>query len=242
MSRLRIETIPTLEDNYTYLLIDAGGTNAVIDPAEAAPIISYIEKHDISLTYILNTHHHADHTGGNVELKQKYKSPIVGPGKERDKIQSMDTGLYDGDTFPFGYNDFEIIETPGHTLGHICFYLPKENVLFCGDTLFSLGTGRLFEGTAEDLFASLQKIKALPASTMIYCGHEYTQENAEFCLSIDPDNKALQKRYEEVLEKRELGQPTIPVSLETELATNPFLRAESAEELQKLRDQKEQWG
>lgn len=228
---IHVTIIPVLQDNYAYLIeTPDNGPVAVLDPGEAAPVIRVLEEKNLSPAYILNTHHHGDHIAGNRTLKEKYGAKIIGPDSERARIPDMDTGLREGDIFILGEEKIEILETPGHTRGGICYHLPQSRTLFTGDTLFSLGCGRLFEGTPEQMYASLGKIAALPDDTQIYCGHEYTQENAAFCQSIEPDSAALKTRVKEIETLRSKHRPTLPVSLKTEKETNVFLRAGTAEE------------
>lgn len=233
-----IELIPVLSDNYSYV-ITSGDKVAVIDPGEAEPVIDYLESKKLKLDYILNTHHHGDHIGGNKALKEKYGAQIIGPEAERAKIPAMDIGLREQDAFEFGSEVAHIIETPGHTAGHICFYFTNSEALFSGDTLFSMGCGRLFEGSPADMYSSLARLKALPDDVMVYCGHEYTQANAEFCVTQEPDNIDLRQRQQEINELREAGKPTIPVSLGTEKKTNVFLRATDENEFAKIRSLKD---
>lgn len=200
-----VTLVPVLNDNYSYV-IKSGNTVAVVDPGEAGPIIEYLDGHNLHPDYILNTHHHGDHIAGNAEIKRKYGARLIGPAAESGRIANMDETYSEDDTFGLGGETVHVIETPGHTAGHICFYFPESHALFSGDTLFSMGCGRLFEGTAEQMWASLSKIMALPDDTMIYCGHEYTAANAKFCLSVEPDNKDLQARAEEVSALRAAGK------------------------------------
>lgn len=233
-----ISIIPVCEDNYTYM-IQSGGVIGVVDPGEARPVIAALEKRGISLDFILNTHHHGDHIAGNKALKEKYGAKLAGPASEKARIADMDIFLKEGDVFTLGAEDIQILETPGHTRGHICFYLPKAGAAFTGDTLFSLGCGRLFEGTAAQMWDSLQKIMALPDATQIYCGHEYTLANGKFCLGIEPDNTDLQRRIAEVKALRAAGRPSLPSTLALEKKTNAFLRAGSAEKFAEIRELKD---
>lgn len=231
--------IPILKDNYAYLLRADNGDVAIVDPGEAAPIIEEIERQDLKLTHILNTHHHWDHTDGNEELIEKYDAKLIGPLKESIRIPGLDIELSEGDDFEFGGEKIEIIDTPGHTMGHICFYFPDSGIVFTGDTLFLMSTGRLFEGTADHIWGSLEKLAALPDETKVYCGHEYTVSNAKFCLTIEPDNEDLQKRYEAMKELRRKKQPTMPGTIGEEKKTNAFMRAGSAEGYAKIRTLKD---
>ncbi|KAI4324345.1 hypothetical protein L6164_023892 [Bauhinia variegata] len=229
-SSLQIELVPCLRDNYAYLLHDVDtGTVGVVDPSEAMPIIDALSKKNRNLTYILNTHHHHDHTGGNVELKARYGAKVIGPGIDKERIPGIDICLNDGDKWMFAGHEVFIMETPGHTRGHISFYFPGSGAIFTGDTLFSLSCGKLFEGTPHQMFTSLKKIMSLPDDTSIYCGHEYTLSNSKFALSIEPENKELQSYAAHVSHLRSKGLPTIPTTLKLEKACNPFLRTSSAE-------------
>ncbi|PCI56380.1 MAG: hydroxyacylglutathione hydrolase [Alphaproteobacteria bacterium] len=234
-----IQIIPILKDNYTYLLQSSCGTVAVLDPGEAGPVIEVLNAQGLNLDFILNTHHHWDHTDGNAALKRKYSAKIVAPEKEGALIKNIDIAVKEGDIFTLGTERAQIIETPGHTRGGICFYFKDSAAIFTGDTLFSLGCGRLFEGTAQDMFNGFQKIMALPDETMIYCGHEYTRGNAGFCLAHDRSNEDLKKRIEQIKALRANNQPTIPTSLAMEKKTNIFIRAKSAEEFAALRLKKD---
>ncbi len=236
---ITVEIIPILKDNYAYLLTAPCGITAILDPGEVAPICKIIDTKNIKLDFILNTHHHWDHVDGNKELKKRYNAKIVAPQKEANQIWGVDQALKDGDVFKLGTEKAKIIETPGHTMGSICFYFKDSAALFTGDTLFSMGCGRLFEGTAQDMFQSFQKIMLLPDETQIYCGHEYTRGNAGFCLTHDHNNEALKNRITEVKNLRAQNKPTIPVSLALEKKTNIFMKAKNAEEFEKLRSQKD---
>jgi hydroxyacylglutathione hydrolase len=231
---LDVTILPILNDNYAYILHSKDEV-AVLDPGDAAPIIKYLEQHNWVPNYIFNTHHHGDHVAGNNEIKQKYNCRVVGPAEEKDKIKTLDVGLSHGEFFNFGGETIQVIKTAGHTNGHISFYFQSSNTLFCGDALFAMGCGRLFEGTPKDMFKGFQHIKRLPLDCKIYCGHEYTLTNAKFCLSIEPDNTDLIQRYKEVENLRRQKQPTIPTTLEQELKTNLFLMAETADALGKIR-------
>lgn len=236
---MKITLIPLLRDNYGYLLQTDDGKVAVVDPSEAGPVSKLLEDKGLALDYVFNTHHHHDHIGGNAALKKTYGCRIAAPLADANRIPDVDIGLSEQETFKLGSETVQIIETPGHTSGHICLYFPDSRALFCGDTLFSMGCGRLFEGSAEQMWDSLSKIMALPEDTMIYCGHEYTQANGDFCLTIEPDNKALQERMKEVERLRTAGKPTIPVSLDSEKQTNAFLRAGSAKRFGEIRRMKD---
>ena len=233
-----VHIVPVLKDNYCYIL-EMNGRSAIIDPGEADPVINYCKNNDITPELIINTHHHGDHIAGNTKLAETYNCQIAAPKAEADKIGRVEIPLDEKHVFEFAGEKARILETPGHTLGHICLYFEKDRILFSGDTLFSLGCGRLFEGSAEQMWKSLQKILELPDDTRIYPGHEYTKANAEFCLSIDPDNSDLKERYEQVMLAAHNNQPTIPVTLAIEKKTNAFLRVNSALEFADLRQKKD---
>ena len=222
---LDIIIISCLSDNYSYLVRDKK-TNlvGVVDPSDFGQVDKEISKTYKKLDFILNTHHHNDHVDGNINLKKKYNSKVICSSYEGEKIPGADIKKGDDEKFILGETDFKVIHIPGHTLGHIAFYSEKAGVIFTGDTLFSLGCGRIFEGTFEQMFNSLEKIKKLKKNTMIYCGHEYTNSNGKFCISIDKDNENLKKRIQEVKNKNQKKIPTLPISLGNELETNIFLR------------------
>ena len=237
---MKIEIIKCLQDNYSYLIIDESNKNAcVVDPSEAKPIIDYIEKNNIKLKYILNTHHHYDHVGGNTELKKKYGSNVVGFKDDKDRIPEIDILVEDGKIWKKENFEANIYHIPGHTSGHIAFHFFKEKKIFTGDTLFSLGCGRIFEGTYEQMFESLNKIKKLPKNTEIFCGHEYTLQNSNFCIINDPNNSKLKNRIIEIKQKIKNNLPTIPTTLGNEMECNIFLKAENLERFSKLRDLKD---
>ncbi len=225
---LEIIQLAVLNDNYIYIVYDPKSKQtAVIDPAIAEPVIDVLNKKGWSLDFIFNTHHHSDHVGANLELKEHFACKIYASRKDRSRIPGVDILLADGDEVSVGNYTAKVMAVPGHTLGHIAYYFSENKALFCGDTLFSMGCGRLFEGTAEQMWHSLQQIKELPKQTKIYCAHEYTQANGKFALSIDPDNKQLQQKIAQVYELRLANKATIPSILEEELETNPFLRADN---------------
>ena len=237
---MKIEIIKCLQDNYSYLIIDETNKYAcVVDPSEPKPLIKFIEENNIKLKYILNTHHHYDHIGGNIDLKKKYNSKIIGFKGDKDRIPEIDTLV--GDEEIWKENNFEakIYHIPGHTTGHIAFHFFKEKKIFTGDTLFSLGCGRIFEGTYKQMFNSLNKIKKLPKDTEIYCGHEYTLQNSKFCIINDSENPQLRNKIKEIEEKLENGLPTVPTTLNDELQCNIFLKAKDIESFSKLRDLKD---
>lgn len=227
MAELEIQQIPVLSDNYVYLVREprSGGV-AVVDPAVADPVMARAEELGWRITHILNTHHHPDHVGGNREIKRATGCTVVGPKPDRDRIPGIDVEVDDGERYSFGAADAEVFFVPGHTRGHIAYWFPGSNALFCGDTLFALGCGRLFEGSPAQMWSSLSRLKALPPETRVYCAHEYTQANARFALSVDGGNQALVRRAAEIDRKRARGEPTVPSTLGQEVATNPFLRAD----------------
>jgi len=229
MATLEVRQIPTRKDNYVYLIRDRGqGKVGVVDPSDAAPVIAALEEAGWRLTHIINTHHHGDHTGGNLELKQKYGCTVVGPRADRDRIPGIDVEVGDGDTYKFGDAEARVFDTPGHTRGHITYWFAESKALFCGDTLFALGCGRLFEGTAQQMWTSLSKYRAVPDDTLVYCAHEYTQANARFALTVEADNARLVARAAEIDRLRAAGERTVPSTMGEERATNPFLRADQA--------------
>ncbi len=225
MPKLEIEQFLCLSDNYGVLIHDPeAGVTAAIDAPDAKTILAQLEAKGWTLTHLFVTHHHGDHTGGNLALKEATGCTIYGPAAEADRIPGIDVEVSDGDVIRFGDFDVKVIDTPGHTIGHIAYWIPDAKVAFVGDTLFALGAGRVFEGTAEVMWRSLQKLMRLPPDTEIYCGHEYTQANARFALTLEPDNIALVNRAKEVDLLRDQGKPTLPTRLDRELETNPFLR------------------
>jgi hydroxyacylglutathione hydrolase len=224
---MQVTPIPCLTDNYAYIINDNNfKIVGVVDPSEASPVIDFLQQQNLRLDYILNTHHHFDHIGGNIELKKKYNAKVVGFNGDKHRIPDIDITLNDKDEWVFGNSQVKILHIPGHTLGHVCFFFKKEKIAFTGDTLFSLGCGKIFEGDHEQLLRSLNKIKKLPGDTKIYCGHEYTYKNAEFCMKYDEDNISLKKRFEKIKKLRSNNLPTIPVILDDELRTNIFLRCD----------------
>ncbi len=227
MAELIIRQIPVLKDNYVYLLHEPETkATAAVDPSVAGPVAEALAREGWRLTHILNTHHHNDHTGGNKELKAASGCVIVGPRADRDRIPGIDIAVGDGDTYALGSEEARVFDVPGHTRGHIAYWFGGSRALFCGDTLFLMGCGRLFEGTPEQMWTSLGKLKALPPETRVFCAHEYTQANARFAVTVEPRNQALAARVERINALRAAGKSTVPASLAEELATNPFLRAD----------------
>ncbi|MGH6870675.1 MAG: hydroxyacylglutathione hydrolase [Rhizomicrobium sp.] len=224
MAPLEIEIVPCLSDNYAYLIRD-GARCAVVDPSEPEPVRRALAAKGWTLTHILNTHHHFDHTGGNLPLKEAFGAEIVGPAKDRDRIPGIDTGVSEAASWQFGDRAVRILEIPAHTRGHIAFVF--DGVAFTGDTLFAMGCGRLFEGTPAMMWDSLSKLMRLPDETRIYCGHEYTQNNGRFALSVEPGNADLIARMARVDVARGRGTPTVPSTMALEKKTNPFLRPDS---------------
>ena len=224
---MQITPIPCLTDNYAYIINDSNSkTVGVVDPSDAKPIISFLNKKNLKLNFILNTHHHFDHIGGNLELKKLYNAKVVGFLGDKHRIPGIDITLKDNEEWTFGNSMVKILHIPGHTSGHICFFFEEEEAAFTGDTLFSLGCGKIFEGDHKQMFASLNKIKKLPKNTKIYCGHEYTHKNAEFCMTYDQNNTELKKKFEIIKKLRLKSLPTIPTSLADELNSNIFLRCD----------------
>ena len=222
---MKIEIIPCLNDNYSYLIHDEiSNTVAIVDPSEFIPCDTIISKNYKKLDFILNTHHHYDHVGGNEELKKKYNSKVLGFENDKNRIPQIDTVLKDNQEFKIGTLNFTTIFIPGHTRGHVAFYFKKEKVVFTGDTLFSLGCGRVFEGTYKQMFQSLNKLKNLPGETKVYCGHEYTFKNLEFCLKFNPNNDFLKKKKDDIELSLKNKKPTIPSTIADEIKANIFFR------------------
>jgi hydroxyacylglutathione hydrolase len=226
---LNINIIPCLKDNYSFVIHDTDtDTVGVVDPSEFKPIDNFIEKKFKKIDFILNTHHHFDHVGGNLSLKKKYNSKIIGSKKDEKRIPGIDIKLSDSENFKLGNIDFKIFYIPGHTSGHICFYSKNEKIIFTGDTLFSHGCGRVFEGTYLEMLRSLNFIKGLPINTQIYCGHEYSQKNIDFCFKYEINNNSLEDKKKWITSRLNQKQPTIPVTIKEELKTNIFLRCNNS--------------
>ena len=227
---LQVLLIPALKDNYIHLMHDdACGVTAVIDPSEAAPVLSVLQEYEWALDFILNTHHHWDHVGGNLELKKQTGCKILGFEGDAHRLPGLNEAVFDGQELTLGSARFSVLHIPGHTLGHVAYYSAQEKIVFTGDTLFSLGCGRLFEGTAGQMHRSLEQLAALPEDTAVYCGHEYTEANGRFAMMVEPKNVALAKRVEQVKALRSCGKPSLPSSIGVEKSANPFLRCGSME-------------
>jgi len=226
---LEIVRIPVLSDNYVWLAREPlSGAVAVVDPAVAGPVLAEADRRGWKITHILNTHHHGDHVGGNLEIKAATGCIIVGPKRDKARIPGIDVEVDDGDCYKFGEAEARVFFVPGHTSGHIAYAFTKERALFCGDTLFALGCGRLFEGTPAQMWKSLGRLRELPDDMSVYCAHEYTQSNARFAVTVESDNKALLARSAAIDAARARGEATVPSLLGEEKATNPFLRADVA--------------
>lgn len=239
-SPLEIALFPCLSDNYGLLIHDRdSGETAAIDTPEVSKIEAACQARGWTLTQIWNTHHHADHTGGNLALKEKYGLMITGPDQIPGRIPGLDKGVSGGDVFHFGCHEVQVIFTPGHTVDHIIYYVPAAKAAFVGDTIFVLGCGRLFEGTPEDMFGSMAAIAKLPDETKLYCAHEYTLSNAKFAVTVEPENQALLDYVEKAKAMREKGLPTVPTTVAMEKAANPFMRAMTAEQLGDIRAAKD---
>lgn len=237
---LDIHMFPCFWDNYGFLIHSpVTGETACIDTPEPDKIILALEGKDWQLSEIWNTHHHPDHAGGNMELKNLYGAKVRGCGADKSRIPGLDIELSDGDSFMFAGHKVHIMETPGHTIGHIIYYIPTMKTAFVGDTVFALGCGRLFEGTPEQMYESIGKIAALPDDTKLYCAHEYTLSNGKFALTVEPDNQDLINYMEEAKARRDQNLPTVPTSVAAEKKANPFFRAATAKQLGKIRKAKD---
>ncbi|HEU0043694.1 hydroxyacylglutathione hydrolase [Sphingomonas sp.] len=225
---LEIVQVPVLSDNYAWLLHDADSdTTVVIDPGDANPLIAAAEARGWTVTQVWNTHWHPDHVAGNAT----FGVPVTAPAEEAAKIGKVDRGVVEGDTIAIGAHRAQVMRVPGHTQGHVAFHFAEDRVIFTGDTLFAMGCGRLFEGTPTDMYANMQRYAELPDDTTVYCGHEYTQSNGRFAVHVEPDNRAVAERLREVDALRARGEPTVPTTIGRERETNPFFRANSAEQL-----------
>ena len=224
---MNVALVPCLADNYAYLVWDGSGLCAVVDPSEPDPVRRALAERGLKLTHILNTHHHLDHCGGNLALKEEFGAQVVGPGKDRERIPGIDIGVDESAPWKFGSQSVKVLEIPAHTKAHIAFVF--DGFAFTGDTLFAMGCGRLFEGTPAMMWSSLSKLMTLADETKIYCGHEYTLSNGKFALTLEPGNAELHSRMKDVEALRAKGEPTIPSTMALEKKTNPFLRPGSAE-------------
>jgi hydroxyacylglutathione hydrolase len=237
---VEVVRIPVLSDNYVWLAREnTSGEVMVVDPAVAAAVLDKAAELGWKITHIWNTHWHPDHTGGNAEIKAATGCTITGPAAEFERIPTLDVQVREGDVVRFGETQATVMEVPAHTAGHIAFHFAKEAIAFVGDTLFAMGCGRLFEGTAEQMYANMQRLAALPDNTHVYCAHEYTQSNGRYALVAEPDNDALIARMAEVDAARARGEPTVPTTIGLERATNPFMRAKDADQLAERRAAKD---
>lgn len=229
---LEIIRIPVLSDNYVWLVHEPeSGETMAVDPAVAEPVLAEAKARGWTITQIWNTHWHPDHTGGNAAIKDATGCTITGPAAEAERIPTLDVHVREGDSVTLGAVTAQVLDVPAHTAGHIAYHFPTEQAAFVGDTLFAMGCGRLFEGTAEQMYANMRKLEALGDETQVYCAHEYTQSNGRFALTVEPGNAALVERMDLVIAMRERGEPTVPTTIALERATNPFMRAASAEDL-----------
>lgn len=240
MSALEIVRIPVLSDNYVWLVHDPDSkATMVVDPAVADPVLEAARARGWAITHIWNTHWHPDHTGGNAAIKEAAEAwggcTITGPAAEFARIPTLDVQVKGGDRVTLGAHVAEVWDVPAHTAGHIAYHFAQDEAIFVGDTMFAMGCGRLFEGTAEQMFANMQRLATLDDATRVYCAHEYTLSNARFAVTVDPDNRALADRLAAVETARAAGEPTVPTTIGAERATNPFLRAPTAAELGRIR-------
>lgn len=229
---VEILRVPVLSDNYVWLMHDPeSGETVVVDPAVAEPVLAAAEAKGWTISQIWNTHWHSDHVGGNAEIKAATGCTVTGPAAEADKIPTLDRAVREGDSVTIGAIPAMVIDVPAHTAGHIAYHLPSQAVAFVGDTLFAMGCGRLFEGTAAQMFGNMQRLAQLPPQTQVYCAHEYTQSNGRYALVVEPDNAAIAARMRDVDAARAAGIATVPTTIALERATNPFMRAASVAEL-----------
>ena len=239
---IEVVRIPARQDNYIWMAHDAAsGDTAVIDPADAEPVLAEAEKRGWTIGQIWNTHWHGDHIGGNAAIKAATGCTITGPAAEAAKIPTLDRLVREGDRVRIGAFEADVLEVPAHTAGHIAYHMPDAGIVFVGDTLFAMGCGRLFEGTPAQMFANMARLAALPSETIVYCAHEYTQSNGRYALHVEPHNSALIDRMREVDALRAKGEPTIPTTIALERATNPFMRAASVRELAQRRAEKDDY-
>ncbi|MFN5631172.1 MAG: hydroxyacylglutathione hydrolase [Sphingomonadales bacterium] len=237
---LEIVRIPVLSDNYVWLVHEpVSGETMAVDPAVAEPVLAEAQQRGWQITQIWNTHWHPDHTGGNAAIREATGCTITGPAAEAERIPTLDRLVSEGDTIALGSVTARVLDVPAHTAGHIAYHFADDRAAFVGDTLFAMGCGRLFEGTAEQMFANMRKLEALGDATRIYCAHEYTMSNGRFALTVEPENAALVSRMAEVTAMRERGEPTVPTTIALERATNPFMRASSVAELAERRAAKD---
>lgn len=223
---LEIVTIPCLSDNYAFLAHDASsGETALVDAPEAGPVLNVLSERGWKLSHVLLTHHHFDHVEGLPEILAEHTAKVIGAASDAHRLPDLDVQVAEGDSLTIGGEPVHVLDVSGHTVGHIAFHMPDSHAVFTADSLMALGCGRLFEGSAEQMWSSLSKLAALPDDTIVYSGHEYTQANGRFAETIEPENEDLQDRIGEIAEKRQAGLPTVPSSLRLERATNPFLRA-----------------
>lgn len=240
MAALDIVRVPALSDNYVWLVHDLlSAKTIVVDPAVADAVEAALAARGWVLSAIWNTHWHPDHTGGNAALKAAHGVPVIAPAAEAARIPTADRLVAEGDVVMLGTHCATVMQTPAHTAGHISFHFASDGAIFVGDTLFAMGCGRLFEGTAAQMFANMQRYAALPDATAVYCAHEYTEANGRFALAVDPGNQALVARMDAVRAARAAGEATVPTTIGAERATNPFFRATNADELARLRAQKD---
>lgn len=240
MSKLDIVRIAALSDNYIWLVHDPdSGETMVVDPAEADPVLAEADRRGWTISAIWNTHWHPDHTGGNAAIKQATGAPVIAPAAEAAKIPTADLLVVEGDIVQLGKHIAAVLETPAHTAGHITYHFADDAVAFTGDTLFAMGCGRLFEGTAAQMYANMRRLADLPPETSVYCAHEYTLSNARYARVAEPDNDAIASRLREVEKMRERGEATVPTTIALERATNPFMRAQSVEQFAERRASKD---
>ena len=239
---LTVVPVPVLSDNYVWLLHDeASGETAAVDPSVGQPVLEAAAARGWKLTQVLNTHWHPDHTGGNQAIHEAAGAPVTGPEEVR-RVYQPDRVVAEGDRLRVGEHEAAVWNIPAHTAGHIALHFEEAGIVFVGDTLFAMGCGRLFEGTAEQMHANLQRLAGLPEATRVYCGHEYTLANARFAVTVEPDNEVLAARLAEVEAMRERGEVTLPTTIGEERATNPFMRARTVEEFARLRTAKDSFG
>lgn len=238
-SPLEIVTVPVLTDNYVWLIHEpASGETAAVDPSVADPVLAAVSDKGWRLSQVLNTHWHPDHTGGNAAIQSATRSPITAPA-EAERVSKVDRIVAEGDRIRVGNAEATVWEIPAHTAGHIAYYFESERMIFVGDTMFAMGCGRLFEGTAEQMYANLKRIAALPGDVRIYCGHEYTLANARFAAHVFPENKAIADRLRQLEQERSAARPTVPTTVGEERATNPFLLANDVAHFADLRAEKD---